>query len=99
MGLSLAEAQLLLIRAKRSLEQGVSPSRAKAEKKAAQNEALTFGAWAERYFEFKSDPKSKGEQLADSTLAMRRSTYKRVLEGPFGKSMLERVQPRRAGAS
>jgi hypothetical protein len=39
MGVSLAEARLLLNQAKRSLEQGVSPSRAKAEKKAAETEA------------------------------------------------------------
>jgi len=74
MSLSLAEARLLLIKAKRSLEHGVSPSRAKAEKKAAETDALTFGKWVERYFDFKGDPKGKGEQLADSTLAMRRST-------------------------
>lgn len=95
MGLSLAEARLLLNKAKRSLEQGVSPSRAKAEKKAAETEALTFGKWVERYLEFKGDPKSKGEQLADSTLAMRRSTYKRALEKPLGKLMLEEITPNR----
>lgn len=89
MGLSLAEARLLLIKAKRSLEQGVSPSRAKAEKKAADTDALTFGKWVERYFEFKGDPKSKGEQLADSTLAMRRSTDEDVLA--LG---IEAVRPR-----
>jgi integrase len=98
MGLSLAEARLLLTKAKRSLEQGVSPSRAKAEKKAAESDALTFGKWVERYFEFKGDPKSKGEQLADSTLAMRRSTYKRALEKPLGKLMLEEITPNRLAA-
>lgn len=98
MGLSLAEARLLLIKAKRALEQGVSPSRAKAEKKAAETEALTFGKWVERYLEFKGDPKSKGEQLADSTLAMRRSTYKRALEKPLGKLMLEEITPNRLAA-
>jgi len=95
MGVSLAEARLLLSQAKRSLEQGVSPSRAKAEKKASEAEALTFGKWVERYLEFKGDPKSKGEQLADSTLAMRRSTYKRALEKPLGKLMLEEITPNR----
>ena len=98
MGLSLAEARLLLIKAKRSLDEGVSPSRAKAEKKAAETDALTFGKWVERYFEFKGDPKSKGEQLADSTLAMRRSTYKRALEKPLGKLMLEEITPNRLAA-
>lgn len=98
MGLSLAEARLLLIKAKRSLEEGVSPSCAKAEKKAAKTDALTFGKWVERYFEFKGDPKSKGEQLADSTLAMRRSTCKRALEKPLGKLMLEEVTPNRLAA-
>jgi hypothetical protein len=95
MGLSLAEARLLLTKAKRSLDQGVSPSRAKAEKKAAETDALTFGKWVERYFDFKGDPKSRGEQLADSTLAMRRSTYKRALEKPLGKLMLEEITPNR----
>ena len=52
----------------------------------------------ERYFEFKGDPKSKGEQLADSTLAMRRSTYKRALEKPLGKLMLEEITPNRLAA-
>jgi len=40
MGLSLAEARLLLTKAKRALEQGVSPSRAKAEQKAAESEHI-----------------------------------------------------------
>ena len=34
--------------------------------------ALTFGRWATRYFEFKSDG---AERLADSTLSLRRSIY------------------------
>lgn len=94
-GLSLAEARLLLTRARRSVEKGESPSRAKAEKRSEAAQALTFGAWAERYFQFKADPKSGAEQLADSTLAMRRSTYKRALEQPFGKLMLEEITPNR----
>lgn len=98
MGLSLAEARLLLTRARRSVEKGESPSRVKAEKRTEAAQALTFGAWAERYFEFKADPKSGAEQLADSTLAMRKSTFKRALEQPFGKLMLDEITPNRLAA-
>lgn len=45
MTLSLAEARLLLTRARKSLERGESPSRIKVEKRIEVNEALTFGKW------------------------------------------------------
>lgn len=77
MGLSLREARTLLDRARRDVERGVSPSRAKVEKRTAASEALTFGGWADKYFAFKADPKSGAEQLADSTLELRRATYRR----------------------
>ena len=93
MGLSLAEARLLLMKAKPSLERGVSPLRAKTEKKAAETEALTIGKWVERNLEFKGNSKNKGEQLADSTLAMRRSTNKRALEKSPDKLMFEEITP------
>lgn len=98
MTVTLAEARLLLTRARRSVEKGESPSRAKAEQKAATAEARNFGAWAEAYFQHKADPKSKGEQLADSTLARRRSTYRRTLEQPFGRLMLQEITPARLSA-
>ncbi|AYE27830.1 tyrosine-type recombinase/integrase [Burkholderia pseudomallei] len=95
MDVSLAEARALLDRARRDVERGVSPSRGKADKRTAAADALTFGGWAESYFAHKADPKSGAEQLADSTLAFRRSTYRRVIEPELGKLRLEEVTPQR----
>lgn len=83
--LSLAEARLLLTKARRSVEQGQSPSRAKAEKRTAALEALTFDGWATAYFE--------NAGVADSTLAMRKSVYQRNLKEPFGRLKLEEITP------
>lgn len=85
MSLSLAEARLLLERARREVEQGISPSRAKVEKRAEEAEALTFGRWAEKYFTEAS--------LAESTRAMRRSVYDRNLAAEFGRLKLEEITP------
>ncbi len=93
MELSLAEARLLLTRAKRQVEQGESPSRAKVEGRAKAATATTFDGWAQAYFTFKADPKSGDECLADSTLAMRRSVYQRTLAGPLGRLKLVEVTP------
>jgi hypothetical protein len=49
--LSLQDARALLDRARRSVEQGLSPSRAKVEKRTAAHDALTFDGWAQRYFD------------------------------------------------
>lgn len=95
MDVSLREARTLLDRARRDVERGLSPSRAKVEKRTAAAEALTFGGWAQSYFEFKADPKSGDEQLAESTLAIRKSTYKRVIEPALGRLKLEEVTPQR----
>ncbi|MFJ2995472.1 tyrosine-type recombinase/integrase [Pandoraea sp. NPDC087047] len=95
MDVSLVEARALLDRARRDVERGVSPSRGKADKRTAAAEALTFGGWAESYFDHKADPNSGAEQLADSTLAFRRSTYRRVIEPELGKLRLEEVTPQR----
>ncbi|MFN7836330.1 MAG: tyrosine-type recombinase/integrase [Burkholderiaceae bacterium] len=95
MSLSLREARTLLDRARRDVERGVSPSRAKAEKRAATAEALTFGGWAQTYFKHKADPKSGAEQLADSTLELRQSTYRRVIEPELGRLKLEEVTAQR----
>ncbi|WP_175684692.1 tyrosine-type recombinase/integrase [Burkholderia anthina] len=83
--LSLAEARLLLERARREVEQGISPSRAKVEKRVEAAEALTFGKWAEKYFAEAS--------LAESTRAMRRSVYDRNLAAEFGQLKLEEITP------
>lgn len=95
MSLSLVEARTLLADARRSVEVGVSPSRAKVEQRTAASEALTFGGWAQDYFKHKSDPKSGEERLADSTLAMRKSLYARALEADVGKLKLEELTPQR----
>lgn len=92
-GVSLIEARQLLARARRSVEQGVSPSKVKVEKRAAESDAQTFGAWVEKYFEHKADPKSGTEQLADSTLALRKSVYRRILEAPLSKKRLDEIKP------
>ncbi len=93
--LSLREARVLLERAKRDVERGISPSRTKVEKRAVAADAETFGGWAESYFLHKADPKSGAEQLAESTLAFRRSTYRRIVEPEFGRLKLEEVSPQR----
>jgi integrase len=85
MSLSLAEARLLLTRARRAVEQGESPSRAKVDQRAKSADALTFGAWATKYF--------AEAPLADSTKAMRKSVYTRNLEAEFGKLKLEEITP------
>ncbi|MEX3690459.1 tyrosine-type recombinase/integrase [Paraburkholderia sp. BR14263] len=87
MSLSLAEARLLLERARRIVEQGISPSRAKVEKRVEVAEALTFGKWAEKYFAEAS--------LAESTRAMRKSVYDRNLATEFGRLKLEEITPSR----
>lgn len=98
MSLSLAEARALLLDARRSVEAGVSPSRAKVEKRTEAAASPTFGAWTQKYFEFKADPKSGEERLAESTLAMRKSIYKRALEAKFGKLKLEEISAARLKA-
>jgi integrase len=90
MTVSLAEARSLLAVARRCVERGESPSRTKVEKRQEAAEALTFGGWAEKYFADKADP-NNGARLADSTLAMRRSVYRRYLQGPFGKLKLDEI--------
>ncbi|SDE08205.1 tyrosine-type recombinase/integrase [Paraburkholderia lycopersici] len=93
--MSLREARLLLDRARRDVERGVSPSRTKVEKRVSATNALTFSGWAENYFKHKGDPKSGAEQLADSTLALRRAVYRRVIEPELGKLKLQEVTPQR----
>ena len=84
---SLAEARLLLANARRAIEQGDSPSRAKVEKRVEANEGVTFGGWAEKYF--------AEVKLAESTRAMRRAVYDRNLATEFGRLKLEEITPSR----
>lgn len=92
MTVSLAEARSLLAMARRRVESGDSPSRAKAAKRQDAAESLTFGGWAEKYFADKADP-NNGARLADSTLAMRRSVYRRYLQATFGNLKLDEIRP------
>ncbi len=87
MSLSLAEARLLLANARRAIEQGDSPSRAKVEKRIEANEGMTFGNWAEKYF--------AEAKLAESTRAMRKAIYDRNLATEFGRLKLEEITPSR----
>jgi len=97
---SLADARRLLDRAKLAVKAGKSPSQAKVQQKTADADAETFGSWVQRYFDFKSDPKSGDEQLADSTLELRRSVYRRTLEQALGKKTLKEIKATTAkGAS
>jgi len=93
MDVTLEEARLLLARARVDVSSGRSPARAKVEQRSEVADAMSFGRWATRYFEFKSDAKSGAERLADSTLALRRSIYNRILAGPFGKLNLDEIKP------
>jgi len=86
MSLSLAEARLLLARARREVEQGVCPSRSKVERRAGLAAELNFGQWGERYF--------ADALLAPSTKAMRRAVYDNNLS-EFFKLKLEEITPMR----
>ena len=63
MEVSLAEARTLLARARRQVERGESPSKAKVEKRTASAEAFTFGGWAEAYFKHKADLPPSGPSI------------------------------------
>jgi integrase len=93
MDVTLEEARLLLARARVDVSSGRSPARAKVEQRSEVADAMSFGRWATRYFEFKSDAKSGAERLADSTLSLRRSIYNRILVSPFGKLNLDEIKP------
>lgn len=93
MDITLEEARLLLARARVDVSSGRSPARAKVEQRSEVAEAMSFGRWATRYFDFKSDAKSGAERLADSTLSLRRSIYNRILAGPFAKLNLDEIKP------
>ncbi|AFT86290.1 tyrosine-type recombinase/integrase [Paraburkholderia phenoliruptrix] len=87
MSMRLAEARLLLERARRQVEQGVSPSKSKVEKRVEAADAMTFGKWVEKYF--------AEATLAESTRAMRKSVYDRNLAAEFGRLKLEEITPSR----
>jgi hypothetical protein len=93
MGVTLEEARLLLARSRVDVSSGRSPARAKVEQRSEVADAMSFGRWATRYFEFKSDAKGGAERLADSTLLLRRSIYNRIMAFPLGKLNLDEIKP------
>jgi hypothetical protein len=82
-GMSLAEARLLLTRARRTVESGQSPAREKVEARSKLREELTLNGWAEKYFE--------DAKISDSTLEMRLAIYIRDIKPIFGRKRLEEV--------
>ena len=52
MDVTLEEARLLLARARVDVSSGRSPARAKVEQRSEVADAMSFGRWATRYFEF-----------------------------------------------
>lgn len=84
-GMSLAEARLLLTRARRSVEKGESPAREKVAARARARSDLTLDGWATKYFE--------DADLADSTRDMRLAIYNRDVKRAFGRLRLEEVTP------
>ena len=95
MTVSLREARALVDKARRGVEHGISPSRAKVEERTADTVTMTLDDWADRYFKHKGDPKSGAEQLAESTLAMRKSVYQRIVSVALGRLRLEEITPQR----
>ncbi len=63
MDLTLEEARLLLAQARVDVSSGQSPARAKVEQRSEVAVAMSFGRWATRYFEFKSDALVIGKRL------------------------------------
>lgn len=84
-GMSLAEARLLLTRARRSVEKGDSPAREKADARTNIRQELTLDGWATKYFE--------DADLADSTRNMRQAIYDRDIKRAFGRLRLEEITP------
>ncbi|MES2260078.1 MAG: tyrosine-type recombinase/integrase [Pseudomonadota bacterium] len=82
-GMSLQEARGKLDEAKKALAGGQSPAKQKARTRRKQNEAESFGQWAERWL--------LKHKMAESTRDMRRAIYERDLKGPFGKLMLPEI--------
>ena len=91
--ISLADARILHDRARRMVQEGLSPAKRKVEAKRDREDSESFGGWASRYLDFKADPKSGDEMLADSTLAMRRSIYRRFIEPHLSKMKLDEIRP------
>lgn len=81
-GVTLAEARERLSEAKKMIAAGKSPAREKARDKKRVKNAVTFGAWAEKWL--------RGYQMAESTRDMRKSVYTRELKKAFRKPKADR---------
>lgn len=84
-GISLAEAREECIRARKTVNAGMSPAQEKQREKRRLKEANTFGEFAERWFE--------EAPMAESTKAMRRSIYVRDLERAWRTRLLTEITP------
>lgn len=82
-GITLAEAREGLHEAKKMIAEGKSPAREKARVKERNNSAQTFGDWAEGWL--------SGHEMAESTRDMRKATYQRELQKPFGSKLLGEI--------
>jgi integrase len=82
-GITLAEARERLHEAKKRIAAGVSPAREKARERERDRVAKSFDDWAQAWL--------RGHEMAESTRDMRRSTYERELQRPFGSKRLEEI--------
>ena len=87
-------------RARRMVQAGVSPSKAKVERRLQKDEADTFGGWASRYLAFKADPSElmlalcvREENLLDPArwCGEMRQYMREVGEGPVTAEQSERL--------
>src|SRR5258708_22776476 len=85
-GLSLARARELCIDAKRAISEGRSPAIEKQREKRRLRETKSFGAVGEKWL--------ARAPMADSTLAMRPSTFVRHLLPGFPNPHLTQLHPR-----
>ena len=82
-GMSLREAREALAEARKAVAAGVSPARTKEERIRRRKAQEPFSVWAERWLD--------KHRMAESTRAMRRSTYERDLKKAFGSLLLSEI--------
>ena len=80
---SLAEARERLLDARKMLDAGISPAKAKKEHKATLKHGDTFGKWFARYI--------NDADFADSTRQLRRDTYCRNIQREFELKKLPEI--------
>lgn len=81
--ISLADARVQLLAAKKLISSGSSPARTKAREKQKSMGAVTFGDWAELWL--------TKHVMAESTRDMKRSGYARDLQQPFAKLKMSEI--------